>query len=179
MWKPKIYCRWPTWLGNPHCEENGEIKVNTSGYEVIRDVQKQVRQFHTDYPQLLIEYKSLSTAVHYRIAPQLEHIVKVMMREMLQADPNNLALQDGKMVVELKLRGADKGTAIKQLMQNSAFTGKTPIFAGDDVTDEYGFEVINKLGGISIKVGDGRTSAAYCVKSTEELHYWLKGMANE
>lgn len=69
----------------------------------------------------------------------------------------------------------DKGSAILQLMQEPPSAGRTPIFAGDDVTDEDGLVAVNGLDGVSIRVGDGRdTAASYRVGSVTELLAWLE-----
>jgi len=80
----------------------------------------------------------------------------------------------GKMVFEITQRGSDKGGVISKFLSEPPFQGRVPIFAGDDVTDEAGFSVVNARGGISIKVGDQGTEARYRANDVAELESWLR-----
>jgi len=98
-----------------------------------------------------------------------------LVRQLVDDDPDNLVLLEGKMVFELKPPGFDKGRAIADFMQETPFRGRRPIFAGDDVTDEAGFAVINEMQGIAVKIGvdDRPTAAAYGLPDVEATLAWL------
>ena len=142
--------------------------------KIINFVSEEIESLHESYPELLIEYKGLSIAVHYRLAPQLEDAVKTCLQALAELYLGQLEIQQGKMVCELRLSGMDKGKAIKTLLEQKEFFGHTPIFIGDDATDEDGFKAVNALGGISIKIGGGQTAANYKIDNTEELSEWLQ-----
>jgi trehalose 6-phosphate phosphatase len=110
------------------------------------------------HPGLLVENKRGSVALHYRLAPQLEALCIETMRSAVDASPG-LTLLRGKMVVEAKPGGASKGRAIEDFMKEPPFAGRTPLFIGDDITDEVGFSTVQRLGGLGIKVGEGVTCA--------------------
>jgi len=76
--------------------------------------------------------------------------------------------------VELKPKGVNKGAAIKDFMQQPPFAGRTPVFIGDDLTDEAGFTVINALDGITIKVGKGPTEATSRLADVNAVYHWLE-----
>ena len=77
------------------------------------------------------------------------------------------------MVAELKPTGRDKGIAIEEFMRERPFTGRAPVFIGDDLTDEYGFHVVNRLGGDTIKVGRGETAARWRIADAAAVRKWL------
>jgi trehalose 6-phosphate phosphatase len=108
--------------------------------------------------RLLIEHKTTSLAVHYRQAPELESLCVETMQAAV-APIRGLALLRGKMVVEAKPCGASKGTAIEAFLREPPFAGRTPVFVGDDVTDEVGFTTVQRMGGLGVKVGEGDTVA--------------------
>lgn len=125
------------------------------------------------HPELRIENKRGSIAVHYRQAPQLEALCVQTMQAAVEQSPG-LTLLRGKMVVEAKPGGASKGRAIEAFMQEAPFKGRTPVFIGDDLTDEVGFSTVQRLGGMGIKVGEGPSVAWQRLASPaamrDELH---------
>ncbi len=92
----------------------------------------------------------MAFALHYRQAPQHEDALMTLAQRITQIWPQ-MALQQGKCVVEIKPRGTSKGEAIAAFMQEAPFIGRTPVFLGDDLTDESGFAAVNRLGGMSVK----------------------------
>ena len=125
-------------------------------------------------PELLVEDKGMSIAVHYRQAPQFAGEVRRMLGECLVQCGDTFRLQEGKMVVELKPAGQDKGTAIIEFMNEAPFRGRIPVFIGDDITDEHGFVAVNNLGGHSVKVGPGSSAARWRIPNVTAVRAWLE-----
>ena len=111
-----------------------------------------------EHPGLLVENKRGSLALHYRQRPELEELCVRTMRAAVDTVPG-MTLLRGKMVAEAKPGGATKGHAIEAFLAEAPFAGRTPVFIGDDVTDEAGFSTVQRLGGVGIKVGEGATVA--------------------
>ena len=127
----------------------------------------------TRHPMLLLEDKALSIALHYRQAPRLASYAHRVMREVRAQLGDAFCVQRGKRVIELKPAGRDKGLAISEFMAEAPFAGRLPVFVGDDVTDEHGFDVVNTLGGLSIKVGRGVTRARSQLADVSSVRCWL------
>jgi trehalose 6-phosphate phosphatase len=127
------------------------------------------------HPGLLVETKRGSVALHYRAAPELEAQCLQTMQQAVQQSPG-ITLLRGKMVVEAKPSGASKGRAIEAYLREPPFAGRTPVFVGDDITDEVGFSTVQRLGGLGIKVGDGTTVAWRRLPSPEALRQELEAV---
>lgn len=122
---------------------------------------------------LLLEDKQFALALHYRRAPRLAGFAHRLVAALAAKTRGRFQLQRGKRVAELRPTGCDKGTAIGEFMRESPFRGRTPVFVGDDATDECGFMVVNREYGISVKVGPGRTCARWRLRDVAAVHAWL------
>lgn len=120
------------------------------------------------HPGLWVEEKYGALALHYRQAPQLEDACRTAIAAAVEGNPD-LLVMPGKMIVEVKAAGIGKGTAIRDLMAQAPFAGHQPVFAGDDTTDEAGFEYLQGIGGIGVKIGPGPSAARYRIASAADL----------
>ena len=125
---------------------------------------------------VFMEDKGAGLAVHYRAAPERESEVKTAMNRMVRGLPD-LHLIAGKMVVEAKGRGFDKGSSVTAFMAAPPFEGRTPVFIGDDVTDEDGIRVVEAAGGFGVKGGDGPPLATYRLPDVAAVHAYLRQIA--
>ena len=124
-------------------------------------------------PGLALEDKGLSLALHFRQAPEAQDEVRAEARSI--AADTGLRLQLGDMVAELCTPGLDKGTALKAFMREPPFKGAAPVFVGDDLTDENGFQAATGLGGVGLLVGPLRpTHADMRLESVEAVRAWLE-----
>lgn len=123
----------------------------------------------------LLEDKQDSLALHYRNAPHLEPDARRVVAEAAAAAGSEFHVQEGKMVLEIKARATSKGRAIEEFMEEEPFKGRRPVFIGDDLTDEAGFEAVNRLGGHSIAVGVARpTQARWRLRDAPDVLCWLE-----
>jgi trehalose 6-phosphate phosphatase len=133
-----------------------------------------IRSFAAQHRGLVFEDKGASVALHYRLAPKLAAAAQAAMREAAEPLGEAVEVQNGKMVVELKPAGCDKGKAIGEFMCEPPFSGRLPVFIGDDVTDEYGFRMVNRLGGYAVKVGEGPSAARWRLENPAAARAWLE-----
>ena len=132
----------------------------------------ELEAFAAARPGLLVEDKGLSVGLHYRQAPGQAKAV-LALAERLAAGAG-LRLQRGDMVAELRTPGADKGAAVEAFMQEAPFIGASPVFVGDDLTDEDGFRAVGRLGGLGVLVGPPRDTAARArLDDVDDVLGWL------
>ena len=150
---------------------DGKVSRAPVALNWMQDTRDAMDRFAETHPGLLLENKGASLALHYRSRPELEHAVQQFVAELdLPVAAERL---QGRKVMEIKPRQMNKGTAIRAFMSEPPFAGRTPVFAGDDVTDESGFAVVNELGGVSVKVGTGATAASWSLPGVSDVLDWL------
>lgn len=125
------------------------------------------------HPGLLLEDKGLTLALHYRRAPHLAHYAQRLMQRLARDAGTALEVQFGKCVAEIKPAGIDKGSAVTEYLAEPPFQARRPVFIGDDLNDEHGFAEVNKLDGISIKVGKGKSAARFRLPDVAAVRRWL------
>src|ERR1700754_2294735 len=123
-------------------------------------------------PGILLEDKGYSLALHYRLAPHAEKAIYEAV-SLIRADLPNASIEvlPGKCVCEIKQAGFDKASGVRELLMHKPFTGRRPIFIGDDVTDESVFAIMPDFDGLSFSVGrhaqgvDGKFGSPHDVRN--------------
>lgn len=151
---------------------SGVVRQPETDMRFLAEARTALAPLMAELDGLLIETKSTSLALHYRARPDAEARCLAAMEALASRSPETHLLR-GKMVIELRAGGADKGTAVAEFLDEAPFRGRRPFFAGDDVTDEDAFRLVNARGGISIKIGPGETAAVARCPDTATFLAWL------
>ncbi|HET7569806.1 MAG TPA: trehalose-phosphatase [Gammaproteobacteria bacterium] len=157
---------------------DGRLARHAEAARKLDTARRALTEFANSYAGLIFEDKGETLALHYRGAPACRGAAKWLMTQQLEQLGPEFMLQHGKMIFELRPSGRDKGTAIAEFMHEPPFENRTPVFIGDDKTDEDGFKVVNQLGGHAIKVGPGKTIANFRLESAADVLRWLQNYAD-
>jgi trehalose 6-phosphate phosphatase len=136
-----------------------------------------IKLFVDSHPGALLEDKRRTVAIHFRMAPQAAVAARELAAGIVEKLGKNYQIQPGDMMLEIKPRGFTKATAIRAFMQEPPFSGRRPVFIGDDLTDQDGFPAVESMGGISIGVGD-RVQGQYHLDTVAQVRDWLKQIAD-
>jgi len=139
----------------------------------LEEARRRFKAMAAKHPALVLEDKGVNLALHFRTAPALRAEVLDAARGLAAGLGGAFEVQLGKMVVELRPSGKDKGVAIAEFMDEPPFKGRSPVFVGDDLTDEFGFAMINRVGGHSVKVGEGESAARWRLPDSAAVRAWL------
>ena len=131
-----------------------------------------------EFPGTFGENKRYSFTVHYRLAPGVEKFLREAVMRVVQAEPQ-IAVQvmKARRAIELKAPGYDKGQAVKAFLSVPPFHGRTPIYIGDDTTDEAGFAAVSAHGGFAYSVGRRRPGASGVFVRPSDVRQWLAEFA--
>jgi len=103
-------------------------------------------------PGAIIEQKTVGLVIHYRQAPQYANEIKHLAESLIAESGPGTILLPAHMAYELRPTGASKDAALTWFMQRPPFAGRTPIFIGDDTTDEPAIALATALGGTGLHV---------------------------
>ena len=125
-----------------------------------------------------IEPKPVGFALHTRLATEADsRIAHLEARAEVRAalDDADVVIREGKNVLEFSIRATTKGQALEHLRR---YTGSDAVFfAGDDVTDEDGFEALGP-DDVGVKSGQGPTLANFRVPGPAEVALVLARLAD-
>lgn len=153
---------------------DGSVHVHVVPSAALAALRDDLAGFARRHDGLWLEDKGATLALHYRLAPRLaSHVHRTVAARLEASGAAGLALQAGKSVVEIRPDGRDKGSAIREYMDEPPFAGRVPVFVGDDRTDEHGFAAVMRAGGWAVKVGPGPTRARFRLRDVKGVRAWL------
>ena len=100
--------------------------------QAVDHAQRAMESFASDKPGVFVERKTLSVGLHFRLGERWTRECEALALQL--ADELGLYVQAGKAIFELRPGGADKGSAVRRLMDLPVMSGGSPVFIGDDVT---------------------------------------------
>jgi len=145
------------WVGSHGAEFDGPL---TGELAARRDaLAARLAPLVTATAGALLEVKPASVAVHVRQVEDRASAAALLEQARASAD-SSLTLKPGKEVLELAVTDADKGSALRRLIDDLGV--RSAVYLGDDVTDEDGFRALGP-DDVTVKVGEGDTVARFRV----------------
>jgi trehalose 6-phosphate phosphatase len=142
------------------------------------DLDSELSAIAGEFPGTFIENKHYSFAVHYRQAPAVGDALRARLARLIEDKrQSGITMLEAHCAFELKSRRFDKGRAVEAFLETPAFMGRTPIFIGDDATDEAGFAAVNARGGRAYSVGRRRPGVVATFESPSAVRGWLAAFA--
>ena len=160
-------------------DPNGTIVEQTTR-PLDAELKRRLKEIASHHQNVIVEDKGHSVALHYRLAlDEGLPVVDEVFHTCMAFAPDSYELLTGKAVIEIKSPGFDKGTAVRALMNHAPFVGRTPIFVGDDTTDEAAFAVVPEYGGVAISVGRKVPGVDGRFQSPDDVRRWLERLSND
>ena len=160
--------------GTKHHHESAEAAVG-----VLQQVAAELRQRFAPLHGVNVEHKRYAVAVHYRkAAPGVVHDVTAAVHAVGQRE--GLRVTNGRKLIELRPNIVwDKGRALDWIVHQIAGPERAlPIYIGDDLTDEDGFDA-TRYDGIGIAVrhaedGDRPSAASFVLDGPDAVRQFIE-----
>ena len=154
----------------------GKITVGVD--PLPQDLRRRLAGVATPGSGIVVEDKGYSLALHFRNVPQHEKYLRQSIDAGRAAFPGEATeVQPGKFVFEVKRPGVSKGGAVRALMAEPPFSGRQPVFIGDDATDDTVFAALPDLKGLGFSVGRSFAGLAGMFDSPAQLRRALQHLA--
>ncbi|MDQ0395697.1 trehalose-phosphatase [Labrys monachus] len=129
---------------------------------------------------VVVEPKATAIAVHYRAAPDKGEAVFGALSEVLAQVGGDRRIMAGRFVFEVVATRISKAQAVKFLLSLPAFAGRTPVFIGDDVSDEEACLFVEEQGGVALRVaGEYFSLDRSAFRSPDEVRLWIATLAGD
>jgi trehalose 6-phosphate phosphatase len=146
----------------------GEVRdlIDDASREALDGMRERV----PDVEGLYVEPKGPTFAVHYRHVED-ESAALADLEAWVSTMPDRLEVVRGKKVYEIRPKGVNKGTAVLGLLDS---VEGTPVYLGDDVTDEDAFRALERYeDSVTVRVGGGETCARYALRDPNDVVEYL------
>jgi trehalose 6-phosphate phosphatase len=158
-------------------DPGGPATSTPAGSELPQSLVQALTRAVEAFPGVFVENKRFSISVHYRLAPAAERPVRETVMRLVESLRPPVEVMNAHCAIELKGPGFDKGRAIATFLSTPPFRGRTPVFVGDDATDESGFAVVAARGGSAYSVGRLRPGAIGVFSEPRAVRDWLAEFA--
>jgi trehalose 6-phosphate phosphatase len=147
----------------------GEVRylIDDAARAALDDMRARV----PDIEGLFLEPKGPTFAVHYRHVADEAATIDAL-EGWVGSMPPGLEVVRGKKVYEIRPQGVNKGAAVLTLLRE--MDSGTPVYLGDDVTDEDAFSALDSFeSAVTVRVGGGETLARFRLDGPDEVVEYL------
>lgn len=157
-----------------------DIERLTDNTDWITGAESIMKKYSAKTPNSFIEKKEFSIAWHFRSAEIIQGGLrsKELYDELTHFATNNgLNVLYGNKVVEIRVKGINKGTAIERIIRKEDYDFILAV--GDDETDEDMFKILARLPqSFTIKVGSDASFAKYNLHTSYMVNSLLQTMSH-
>jgi trehalose 6-phosphate phosphatase len=129
----------------------GAIEEADPACAVPGNWKRQIESVVEKWPGVAVEMKEFNVTVHFRQAPERRGDVLALLQQTIEG-VCGFEILPARKAYELRHSTLTKAAAVRSFMRRTPFTGRIPVFVGDDVTDEDGFRAAEELGGLALHV---------------------------
>ncbi len=121
---------------------------------------------------IFVEDKGGALVLHFRANPDQRARAETVARQVT-AGLETLRVVGGHSIFEIRQQDVTKADAVRRFMRLAPFSGRLPVFVGDDFTDEDGMRAATAEGGFGVRIGPGKSAAEFRLPDTLAVHAWL------